>query len=96
VLAAGQTIFGHPAWVRVISCGLFAASVCWMLPGVGPKPWALHFSVVSALALGNAGHWAQSYWGGMVPATGVALVFGGMRQTLHRPSLPRTCCSASA
>lgn len=56
-----------------------------MLQAWVPRQWALHFSVISALALGTAGYWAQSYWGGMLPAAGAALLFGGMRRILQRP-----------
>jgi hypothetical protein len=84
ILAAGSAVFGHPAWGVWISCGLFSASLCWMLQAWVPRQWALHFSLMAALTLGTAGYWAQSYWGGMVPALGAALVFGGMRRTLRR------------
>ena len=68
-----------------LSCGLFAASLCWMLQAWSSRQWALAITILMVVTLGMSTYWAQSYWGGMVAASGGALLFGGMRRTLHSP-----------
>jgi hypothetical protein len=87
VLAAGQVTMGHPIWGVWISCGLFAAALCWMLQAWTSKRWALAVTLMTAATLGTATYWAQSYWGGMLSATGGALVLGAVRRTLRGPRM---------
>jgi hypothetical protein len=86
-LAFGQLVGGHPIWGVWLSCGLFAASLCWMLQAWTSRPWALAVTVTAILTLGVSTYWAQSYWGGMLAASGGALLFGGMRRTWRAPHL---------
>ncbi|HSK11047.1 MAG TPA: hypothetical protein VK911_15800 [Vicinamibacterales bacterium] len=85
VLALGQALTGRPIWGVWLGCGLFGASLCWMLQAWAGRRWALALSIVVLLTLGTSSYWAQSYWGGMLPATGAALVLGGMRRLLVSP-----------
>lgn len=85
VLALGQVISGHPIWGVWLSCGFFAASLCWMLHAWTSKPWALAITIVAIAKLGVTDYWAQSYWGGMVAACAGALLFGGMRRIWRAP-----------
>jgi len=85
VLAIGVVLFGHPIWGVWLSCGLFAGSLCWMLQAWTSRTWALVLTTFSALTLGTATYWAQSYWGGMVAAAGAALVFGAIRRLDRAP-----------
>lgn len=85
VLALGQVLRGRPIWGVWLSCGLFAAALCWMLEAWTSVPWALAATALSIATCGVTSYWAQSYWGGMVAATGGALLFGSLRRTLRRP-----------
>jgi len=87
MLALGSLVGGHPIWGVWLSCGLFAASLCWMLQGWTSRPWALATTLVAIMTIGVTSYWAQSYFGGMVAAIGGALLFGALR---------RTCRSARA
>ena len=89
VLAAGQVIGGHPIWGVWVSVGLMCAAICWMLYIWVPPKWAVlgGFLAVIHPALGITGYWAQSYWGGAVPAIGGALVAGALRRIIHRPRI---------
>jgi hypothetical protein len=94
VLAVGQ-ILGQPIWGVWLSCGIFAASLCWMLQAWTSRKWALAISVLSITTLGTSTYWAQSYWGGMAPASGAALLFGGLRRILRGPRAVATAALAS-
>ena len=84
MLAIGYRIFGHPIWGVWLSCGLFAASLCWMLQSWTSVRWAVAITLLTTVTLGTSSYWAQSYWGGMVAAAGGALLLGGLRHTIHR------------
>ncbi|HXK29381.1 MAG TPA: hypothetical protein VJ646_14095 [Candidatus Binatia bacterium] len=87
VLAAGQVLAGQPIVGVWMSFALMCAAICWMLYAWVPPRWALlgGFLAVINPQLGIAGYWAQSYWGGAVPAIGGALLLGGVRRLMRRP-----------
>jgi hypothetical protein len=85
MLAVGQLVGGRPIWGVWLSCGLFAAALCWMLQAWSSPPWALATTFLAIATCGVSSYWAQSYWGGMVAASGGALLFGALRRTLRRP-----------
>ncbi len=66
-LALGQ-MAGQPIWGVWLGCGLFAASLCWMLQAWSSRKWALTVTVLAIVTLGTSTYWAQSYWGGMPAA----------------------------
>ena len=88
-LALGQ-MAGQPIRGVWLGCGLFAASLCWMLQAwESSRKWALtvtcagdrhagHLDVLGAIVLGrHAGRdWRRS---------GGALLLGGLRRTMRRP-----------
>jgi hypothetical protein len=86
-LAIGQVLGGHPIWGVWLSCGLFAAALCWMLQSWVSPRWALAVTIVAIMTRGISSYWAQSYWGGMVAAMGAALVLGAVHRTLRAPSV---------
>jgi hypothetical protein len=87
ILALGQVLLGRPIWGVWLSCGLFAAALCWMLQAWSSPPWALATTLLAIATCGVSSYWAQSYWGGMVAATGGALLFGALRRTLRAPRI---------
>jgi hypothetical protein len=84
-LAAGARIFGHAIWGVWLTCGVFAGSLCWMLQAFVPRKWAMAMTIITVATLGTSTYWAQSYWGGMLAATGSALLLGGARRLLKSP-----------
>jgi hypothetical protein len=81
-LAAGQRLFSQPIAGVWLSSAVFAAALCWMLQAWLPAVWAFYGALLATCQLACFGHWSQSYWGGMVAATGGALVFGGLRRVV--------------
>jgi hypothetical protein len=86
-LAAGQLIAGHPIVGVWLSFGLMCAAITWMLYAWVTPRWAAFGGFLGIInpALGVAGYWAQSYWGGAVAAMGGALVLGGIRRLIRQP-----------
>ncbi len=74
-MAVGEAILGHPWFGVLLSCGVLAGLIFWALRGWFPPFWAL-FGAVIALPLCTFSYWIDSYWGGAVPAIGVALLIG--------------------
>jgi hypothetical protein len=80
ILAVGQRIAGQPVAGVWLGVALMSAAVMWMLLAWLPPRWALLGGILTVLQFGVAGIWAQSYWGGAIPATGGALLFGAIRR----------------
>jgi hypothetical protein len=78
-LAVGQRLAGNPQAGVWLSSALACAALCWMLQAWVGETWALYGALLAAVQLAFFGHWAQSYWGGMVAALGGALVYGAVR-----------------
>jgi len=79
-LALGERLFSNPLAGVWVSSALFAAALCWMLQAWLPPAWALWGSLLAVCQLACFGHWAQSYFGGMVAGAGGALLFGALRR----------------
>ncbi|MCG8450510.1 MAG: hypothetical protein MI725_13155 [Pirellulales bacterium] len=82
MLFLGTKLAGHPIVGAWLGMALAAAAVCWMLQGWMPPRWALVGGLLVALHGLIHLSWSQSYWGGSLPMTGGALMFG---------ALPRVC-----
>lgn len=85
-LAAGQRLAGSPLAGVWLSSALACAALCWMLQVWVEGTWALYGALVAAGQLAFFGHWAQSYWGGMVAALGGALLYGAVRRIANQDS----------
>ncbi|HEU5337059.1 MAG TPA: hypothetical protein VFU27_13905 [Terriglobales bacterium] len=79
-LAAGELLAGKPAIGVWLSSALACAALCWMLQAWVGETWALYGALLAAFQFAFFGHWAQSYWGGMVAALGGALLYGAVRR----------------
>jgi hypothetical protein len=89
-LAIGQRLTGEPTVGVWIAFALLCGALEWMLQAWAPPGWALWGALFTALWLvslhaGN-GYWAYSFWGGATTATGGALLLGGLRRFVVRPS----------
>lgn len=97
VLAFGRGAFGHPWFGVVISFGVMAACLCWMLQGWVPPVFAM---VGSLMAIGQVGvfrYWMDSYWGGAVAAAAGCLVLGAVPRLARRPAvLPAIAAAVGA
>jgi hypothetical protein len=90
MLAIGQLLTGRPIVGVWISTALFCAALTWMLLAWFPRRWALWgAALVILLLIGGGsqdGYWLSTYWGGMVAATGAALVYGAVRRIARTPT----------
>ncbi|MGO8814390.1 MAG: hypothetical protein ACLQVG_06930 [Terriglobia bacterium] len=83
-LAAGKVIAGHPFWGVWLCAGLMCAAICWALQGWMPPGWALLGGSLAIMRLAAFSYWANSYYGGAVPAIGGALVLGALPRIQRR------------
>ncbi len=81
-LAIGQRLFGYQIVGVWLSCSLFAVSLYWLLGAWMERRWAIFGTGVMIVLLGIGTYWAQSFWGGMIAASGGALFFGGLRRII--------------
>jgi hypothetical protein len=75
VLAAGQ-LLGNPWFGQLLATALMCSSLCWMLQGWVPPPWALLGAFLAVLRLGILSYWMNGYWSASIVALGGVLVLG--------------------
>jgi len=96
VLMLGRILGGHPIVGVWLSMAVMCAAICWMLQAWLPARWALLgglFAVIHPnIGIGN--YWAQSYWGGALPAAGGALLVGGVRHLMNKPRISYAVAAA--
>jgi hypothetical protein len=79
-LAIGQKLTGYQPVGLWLSSALACAAITWMLLVWLSPGWAALGGFLIVIQYGVFSYWSQSYWGGMVPALGGALVFGAIRR----------------
>lgn len=85
LLAGGKVLLGNPWFAILLSNGLMAAGICWMLQAWLPPGWALLGGALAMLRLGLFSYWINTYTGG-----GALLAFGGALVLGALPRLMRT------
>ena len=93
-LALGQQLTGRPAVGVWISSALACWATTWMLRAWIAPSWALLGGFLMLVQYGVFSYWSQSYWGGMVPALGGALLFGALRRLWYSFSSKNALCFA--
>ncbi len=89
VLALGQVGFGLP-WAGVLlSIALMCGAVTWLFQAFLPPRWSLAGGLAFALLYGVEHYFANSYWGGALPAAGGALLFGAVARIVRGRPGPR-------
>jgi hypothetical protein len=78
VLALGRVI-AHSPWAGVLfATGLLCSLCYWMLRAWTTDGWALAGALLAVMQFGPLSQWANSYWGGALPAVAGCLVFGAL------------------
>ncbi len=95
ILALGSTIGGHPIVGAWLASAFAAAAVCWMLQGWVPGRWALLGGLLVALHGMIQVRWSLSFWGGSLPMTGGALMFGALPRIKQQPKFATSLLMAS-
>ena len=95
-LMLGKVLGGHPIFGDWLAMACMCAAICWMLQGWLPSRWALLGGILAVIHpnIGVGNYWAQSYWGGALPAAGGALLVGGVRQLMNKPRVSYAVAAA--
>jgi len=84
LLAFGKAVFGHPFFGVCLSLGVMCAAIAWMLQGWLPAKWAGLGGLLAITRIAMFSYWANSYYGGSLPAIGGALVLGALPRIKQR------------
>lgn len=83
-LAMGWKLLGHPWFGVLISYGLFAGCLCWMLQNWVPPVYAAIGTGLILARISIFGYWMNSYWGGAVAASAGCLLLGALPRLARR------------
>ncbi len=75
-MALGQRLTGTPRAGILLSMGLAAASLCWMLQAYLPAEWALLGGLLAVVRISWFSYFGNAYWGGSVAILGGCLLLG--------------------
>jgi len=89
LLALGNLLSGYPAMGACLGTALAAMATCWMLQGWLPVRWAWLGGLLVALHGMIQIRWSLGYWGGELPMTGGALLFGALPRLTRIYPIPR-------
>ncbi|HSB36222.1 MAG TPA: hypothetical protein VLH41_05060 [Thermoanaerobaculia bacterium] len=90
VLALGQVATGLP-WAGVLlAVAAMCGAVTWLFQAFLPPRWSLAGGLAFSLLYGVEHYFANSYWGGALPAAAGALLLGAIARIVRgRPGPPR-------
>ncbi len=83
-VAIGWLLLGTPLASSWLAAALLTVCVTWMLAGVLPKQWAALGGLLISLSPFIQLAWSQSLLNGFVPASGSALLLGGVLRLRRR------------
>lgn len=84
LVAIGWIILGTPQASSWLAVAMLTMSVTWMLSGALPRRWAILGGALIALSPFIQLAWSQSLLHGFLPASGSALVMGGILRLRRR------------
>ncbi len=84
LLVALGMVFGMPLASSWLGAALMTVCVTWMIAGVLPKRWAIFGGVLISLSPFIQLAWSQSLLHGFLPASGNALLMGGVLRLRRR------------
>jgi hypothetical protein len=87
VLALGTVVAGNPFFGVWLGGWFFCMATAWMTRAIAPRRWAMAAAFLAALHPQSV-EWSLRYWGGLLAATGAALVVGAALR-LHRQARSR-------
>jgi hypothetical protein len=83
-MALGQRLTGTPRTGILLSMGLAAASLCWMLQAYLPAEWALLGGLLAVIRISWFSYFCNGYWGGSVAILGGCLLLGAAARVARK------------
>ena len=83
LMALGKMVFGNEYAGVLLSVALLVLAVRWMCEAFMPPAHSFLIALFCAVRFGWFHYWAVSYWGGVLPATGAALLVGAYGRCLR-------------
>jgi hypothetical protein len=83
-MALAQRLTGTPRAGILLSMGLAAASLCWMLQAYLPAEWALLGGLLAVVRISWFSYFGNGYWGGSVAMLGGCLLLGAAARVARK------------